>query len=184
MKFPTEFTLLTERCRLRYISREDIPHIFSASRYKGFTDGMLWEPPETEAELIKPYQNNVKAWEEDSAYAFTIEEKITSEFLGRISIRSESEPNVWNLGFWTHSKHQGKGYMSEAVQAIIDFGFRELDASRIEACHATWNMPSERVLKKAGMTFLRHIPEGYQKRGEWVAEDLLGISRQSWQGDV
>jgi len=52
---------------------------------------MLWEPPETESELVAPYESNVKAWAEDLAYCFTIETKEPVEFVGRISIRKKEE---------------------------------------------------------------------------------------------
>ena len=141
---------------------------------------MLWEPPTSEEELITPYENNVKAWNEDEAYCFTIEAKDSAEFIGRISIRKKEE-KLWDLGFWTHPEQQSKGYMSEAVQAVIDFGFLELGALRILACHALWNKQSEKVLKRNGMTFIKHIPEGFQKNGNWVEENLLGLSLEDWQ---
>lgn len=159
----------------------DIPSIFQAAQYPGFTDGMLWDPPTSEAELIAPYENNVKAWAEDLAYCFTIESKDSAEFIGRISIRKKEDENLWDLGFWTHPKQQGKGYMSEAVQAVIEFGFRELRASTIVACHALWNKQSEKVLKKNGMTFIEHIPEGFRKKGQWIEENLLGLSFENWR---
>lgn len=179
MKFPTTKTLESPHCRLRYISLDDIPHIFKAAQYPGFTDGMLWEPPASEDELVAPYENNVKAWTEDLAYCFTIETKEPVDFVGRISIRKKEE-GLWDLGFWTHPEQQNKGYMSEAVRAVMEFGFRELHATRIIACHALWNTQSEKVLKKNGMTFIEYIPEGFQKKGEWIEENLLGISRDEW----
>ena len=32
------------------------------------------------------------------------------------------------------------------------------------------------------MCVVRYIPEGLQKRGEWVPENLLAIDRGSWEG--
>jgi [ribosomal protein S5]-alanine N-acetyltransferase len=34
-----------------------------------------------------------------------------------------NRPNVWNLGFWTHPEYQGRGYLTESVLAILEFGF-------------------------------------------------------------
>lgn len=118
---------------------------------------------------------------EGRAYSFTIEEKSTGRFLGRISVRREAEPDVWNLGFWTHPREQGRGYMSEAAQRVVTFGFEELDAVRIEARHAVWNKASERVLRKLGMILLENLPHGFQKRGQWVAENRFGITRSAWE---
>ena len=67
--------------------------------------------------------------------------------------------------------------MTEAARSVIDFGFERLDAKEISACHATWNQASRRVLQKIGMMFLRHLPQAFEKRGEWVAEDCYSISR-------
>ena len=41
-----EPVLTTARCRLRALHRDDSAHIWEASRHPGFTDGMLWNPPE------------------------------------------------------------------------------------------------------------------------------------------
>lgn len=183
MNYPTTLRLETKRCWLRHVSLEDIPHIFSASRYKGFNDGMRWNPPASEDELIAPYENNVQAWQECSAYCFTIEHKPDQAFLGRIAIRSGNESDVWDLGFFTHPEQQKKGYMTEAVSALMKFGFEELGALKITACHAIWNKASESVLKKVGMRFIEYVPEGFQKNGTWVDENLLGITREEWESN-
>jgi|GEM_PF-2131789 len=70
--------------------------------------------------------------------------------------------------------------MGEAVAAILEFGFKTLNATCIEAAHATWNRASGRVLQKAGMKFSAHVPQGFQKRGEWVAEDRFEIVKAVW----
>ena len=65
-----------------------------------------------------------------------------------------------------------------AVEAIV---FESLAAECIRARHAVWNAKSERVLKKMGMTFIEHIPQGFQKRGHWVAENVLAITADQWR---
>ena len=177
MLFPHDLTIETARCRLRCVAEDDIPHIFSATRYAGFTDGMLWEPPREMAELYAPYYRALASWDEGTSYCFTVEKKDDSAFIGRIAIRkSPGEDAVWDLGFWTHPEQQRKGYMTEAASAMVQFGFSRLQAVRIEACHALWNVASEKVLMKIGMRFQRHIPLGFQKHGQWVDENLLAIT--------
>ncbi len=136
-------------------------------------------PLANERELIAPFEANSAAWASDQAYCFTIEDKEAKAFVGRISIRRQEGP-VWDFGFWTHPEKQNRGCMTEAVAALIQFGFEALGASEIVACHAVWNRASEAVLKKAGMEFVEHIPEGFQKNGEWVAENRLAITREEW----
>lgn len=181
MAIPKSFALETLRLRLRLAALEDIPHVFSASQYPGFTDGMLWEPPQTMEELEEPHRKIIRAWEDDQAFGFTIEDRSTGIFLGRISIRPAKVSGNWNIGFWTHPEHQGRGIMSEAVQAVLNFGFEHLEAAQVEADYAVWNKASERVLQKNGMQFVRYVEQGYQKNGAWVAEHQVAISREEWK---
>ncbi len=178
MKIALDFVLETPRCRLRAPAEADIPHVFSASRVPGFTEGMLWEPPETLAELHGPLGRNLAAWRSGTAYTFTVETK-AFVFAGRVALRRTAQDR-WNLGFWTHPEQQGKGYTAEAAAAVLNFGFTQLGAERVEACHALWNLKSRRVLTKLGMTFVRRVPEGFQKNGVWVAEDCLEVSSEAW----
>ena len=174
-----KIVLETARCRLRIARKEDIPFIYSATRYQGFNDGMLWDAPETEAELVRSYEDGLVAWRDRQSYGFTICRKIDGEPLGRINIRLESD-RVWTIGFWLHPKQQGNGYMTESVKAILELGFTTLNAEVIEAYHALWNVKSEKVLKMAGMKFVEHVPQGFVKHGKWVAENKLSVSRSEW----
>ena len=178
---PKTYTIRTKRFELRMPNLQDVPRIFSATRYTGFNDGMLWEPPESEEELIEPLNRNVKVWESGEGYSFTIVFKGTTELLGRISIRKTSKENVWDVGFWTHPASQSQGIMTESLAGVLKFGFAELSAIRIEACHAIWNKASEKVLKRNGMEFVEYIEKGFQKRGEWVDENKLAINREDWE---
>lgn len=178
MRLPDDFTLETPRCRLRQPSAADIPHVFSATRFPGFNDGMLWDPPETEGELVAPFQRSLEAWRNGAAFTFSIDRKDDGAFIGRIGIRPTDCADIWNIGFWLHPQHQGNGLMTEAAQVVIGFGFSTLGASAIEACHATWNTPSRRMLERIGMKEAGFFEQGYQKRGAWVPEYRMRIERE------
>jgi ribosomal-protein-alanine N-acetyltransferase len=180
MRFRLDFQLETPRCRLRPVSLDDIPHVFSATQFSGFNEGMPWDPPARLEDLSAPHQRGIDAWKNDLYYSFTVTQKAVDELIGRISIRPQGA-DVWNIGFWMHPVHQRKGFTTEAAIAMLSFGFLELNAIQIEAAHAVWNKASERVLQKVGMSFVKRIAEGFQKRGVWVEENLLAISRQTWE---
>ena len=174
------YVIETKRFKLRIPSLEDIPYVFSATRFEGFNDGMMWEAPENEKELSEPLRKNIKSWELGTSYSFTIENKHSTALLGRIVIIQTKEKNVWSLGFWTHPESQGQGIMTEAINGVLKFGFETLLAIRIEAFHAIWNKASEKVLKKNGMKFVRYVEKGFKKNGKWVDENLLAISKEEW----
>ena len=175
-----DLTIETARCLLRCPSVEDIPYVFSATRFAGFNDGMQWEAPATIDELDEPFRASLLAWNEGEIFGFTIADPVSNSLWGRIGVRKTDRPNIWNLGFWTHPEHQGKGYMTESVVAIMAFGFDRLDAIQIEASYALWNKSSQRVLEKVGMRSVMYIPHGFQKRGRWIEINKTSITKQKW----
>lgn len=175
-----EFTIETVRCRLRCPSVADLPHIFSATRYAGFNDGMQWEPPATIDELDEPLRENILEWEAGKTFCFTIADLTENRLLGRIGIRKTDRVDVWNLGFWIHPEHQKKGYMTESIIAVMEFGFNQLGAIQIEASYALWNKSSQRVLSKVGMKSIAYIPHAFQKRGRWIEASKTRITKPEW----
>ncbi|GAB5554335.1 MAG: GNAT family N-acetyltransferase [Saprospiraceae bacterium] len=172
--------LESQRLHLRQPSEVDVPHVFSATRFSGFNDGMLWEPPDHPDEILAVLPKTLQAWTEGSGFAFSIYQKSDDTFLGRISIRATPDSSVWNVGFWSHPAQQGKGVMTEALHTILQFGFQIIKAQSIEAEYATWNKASERVLSKNGFQFVEHIPKGFQKHGVWVPENKVVITKEDW----
>ena len=179
MKFPKTYTMESERCRYRLPNEADFPFIESACKYQGFNDGMLWEPPKCEADFTEPLKRSIESWEQDKAYVFTIEDKVSGQFLGRIGIR-HVENTIWDFGYFTHPESQGKGYMTEAVGRMLKWTFEELEGTRVEACYATWNVASKIVMERNGFKFIEHLEKGFQKHGKWVAEDKMAITKEQW----
>ncbi len=60
------------------------------------------------------------------------------------------EPDVPELGYWLGVKHWGKGYATEAVRAVIDHTFTDLDCDAIHSSARVTNPASRRVLEKCG----------------------------------
>jgi len=56
------------------------------------------------------------------------------------------------VGYMLHTPHHGKGLVSEAVRAILDFGYREMKLHSVEAVVNTENEASKRVLERMGFS--------------------------------
>jgi RimJ/RimL family protein N-acetyltransferase len=54
------------------------------------------------------------------------------------------------LGYWLGVAHWGKGYATEALQAVIDYAFTDLEHSALNAGARVTNPASRRVLEKCG----------------------------------
>ena len=176
---PFDYRIQTERLYLRSPLEENIDFSFDASRYPGFNDGMLWDPPATRDDGIGQFEKSVASWEKGAEYIFTLVRKEDDELIGMLGVHEEQ--GRVNIGFWTHPKHQSYGYMTEALGGVLKLVFKELELKAVEACHADWNIASRRVLEKNGFRFKRHLEEGFLKGGEWVPEDVFGLTRSQWE---
>lgn len=78
--------------------------------------------------------------------------KETGEFIGSSGLhRMNWDVPKFEIGYWIDTRHSGKGYMSEAVQGITDFAFRELKARRVEIRVDSRNTKSRRIPEPAGI---------------------------------
>ena len=188
------FQYKTERLLLRFPEESDIETTFSATRYKGFNDGMLWEKPESVEPLYEHHRSAVRAWRNNEFYAFSVDLIEPASFLGRIGVHPAKSKDTQNagikyiepgsaleIGFWMHPEHQGNGYMTEAVEAVLKICFNTLKAEKIEAFHACWNKASESVLRNNGFEFVEYIEQGFKKHGQWVDENKLSINREQFE---
>jgi RimJ/RimL family protein N-acetyltransferase len=55
-----------------------------------------------------------------------------------------------DVGYWLGAKFWGKGYATEAVRAVIDHVFTDLDCEAIHSAARVTNPASRRVLEKCG----------------------------------
>ena len=80
--------------------------------------------------------------------------KETNQLIGNISV-IEDKPKIKTktLGYVLGEGFWNQGYMSEALEKVIEFLFMTTDVNRIEAEHDTNNPGSGRVMEKSGMHF-------------------------------
>jgi RimJ/RimL family protein N-acetyltransferase len=90
------------------------------------------------------------------AYNLAIILKAEDRLIGWIGIGRPSRPALpgeLDFGYALGRRDWGQGYMTEAVQALLAFGFRPLRAQRIFAECQPPNVASARVMEKAGMRY-------------------------------
>jgi len=90
-------------------------------------------------------------------------------------IRWERGQHIGEIGFILTSPHTGKGYMTEALKAILNFGFTKMGLLRIEAKSLSDNMASLGVLNRIGMQKVRQIQGRLSSKGPLVALEQYAI---------
>lgn len=97
---------------------------------------------------------------------------------------------LWNIipehyrsqtGYVLHPDYWGKGYMNEALGAMLEFGFTKLDLHSIEAQLTPNNTASLNVLERAGFTREGYFREDFFFRGEFFDTLSYSILKQDWE---
>jgi ribosomal-protein-alanine N-acetyltransferase len=141
-----------------------------------------WEPTWPEDDLTQAaFRRRLRRQEEDisrdEAYALLIFDQTSDQLLGGITLggvrRGVSQTGT--LGYWMGAPHAGKGRMTHAVSAIVEFAFSKLRLHRAEAACIPDNAASIAVLERNG--FRREgYARGYLKiDGAWRDHILFGL---------
>ena len=60
------------------------------------------------------------------------------------------EAGDFEIGYWVRKSAHGRGYATEATNALIRYAFNALNATRVHITHAAGNAASEAVIRKLG----------------------------------
>ncbi len=96
--------------------------------------------------------------------------RVNNADLGEANIGYELDPQQW-----------GKGYATEAAQAIVAFGFDELLLHRIWAECVADNVGSARVLEKLGMRREAQLREHQFYRDRWWDTLIYAVLDREWR---
>ncbi len=142
----------TERLLLRKIKIIDAQDMYDYASRPEVTRYLLWyEHPDLAftKRYIAYLDTQYRAGE---FYDFAIIDRESKKMIGTCGFtRLDGEKNAGEIGYVLHPSFWGKGYATEAVEAIIRFGFEKLGLRRIEGRYMANNTASRRVMEKCGM---------------------------------
>jgi ribosomal-protein-alanine N-acetyltransferase len=141
-----------------------------------------WEPTWPADDLTRSsfryrVRRHAEEMARDEAYSFFIFRQEDDVLLGGLTLghvrRGVSQAAT--LGYWMGEPYAGKGYMSRAVRAVLDYAFNRQRLHRVEAACLPTNEPSIRLLERNGFT-----REGFARaylniNGQW--RDHLLVAR-------
>ena len=86
--------------------------------------------------------------------------------IGDISIVEMNEDDSsCEIGYILGKNYRGRGLMTEALKAVLDFCFIQVGFQKIKARYASLNLASGRVMEKAGMFYLKTVANGVERKG-------------------
>ena len=104
---------------------------------------------------------------------------INGKASGGIGLHPQTDIHVKNaeLGYWLAEPFWGQGIMTKAVSQIVDYGFKNLDITRIFARPFGTNIGSQKVLEKAGFVLEGRFIDTIYKNGEYLDELFYAVRK-------
>ncbi len=182
MSFPEKFpTLTTERLVLREVRDHDADAVFEmesdpvAMRY--------WSRlPMTRAdEAREAVARAMTFFPERTGLRWSITRPVDDRMIGHATLFNFSEQNRRaELGYGLIRLQWGKGYMHEALTAVLDQAFGALTLRRLEADIDPRNAASLRALERLGFTREGLLRERWQVGEEISDSVLMGLLASEW----
>jgi ribosomal-protein-alanine N-acetyltransferase len=170
------------RVRLRPIGIGDAPEAWELLHgHRAITDQLLWDGPESKAELLRRYE----AWRQPGphrpGYQLAILERSRGNFCGSISLGFPLDPEEGELGYWLGEPYWERGLASEAVGLLCWLAFEALGCRRLGARVFEANPGSERVLSKNGFQEDPGGGDQVRKGPGLRARRCFSLSRERWE---
>ena len=174
-------TIETERLILRRFVETDAQAMFEnwASRLDNLTY-VTWDPHPN----VDFTKNSIRTWvasyDNPNYYKWAICLKENPEqVIGDISIVAIDENDFsCEIGYVLGKAYWGRGMMTEALKAVLDFCFTQAGFQKVRARYASLNPASGRVMEKAGMSYLETIANGVERKGYLADLIYYQISRE------
>jgi len=177
----TDPDLITERLRLRPLLPTDAPVVAPLVND--------WEVARYTSHIPHPYtvqmaDEFIAAQAEapsNGSRVFAILRKEDEVLVGCVGLHREAGSYRGEIGYWVGRTHWGQGYASEAVRAVVDFAFNELNLAELEAGAVPVNRASHRVLAKCGFVACDVREEEAPARGHPLQLIVRRLKRARWQ---
>jgi [ribosomal protein S5]-alanine N-acetyltransferase len=75
----------------------------------------------------------------------------------------------------------GRGIVTEAVSAVLDYGFDHMDLHSVEAGVTPGNVASAKMLEKLGFRLEGHLRESYWAEDRFVDSLIFSLLQRDWK---
>lgn len=174
--------ITTPRLILRGIRMSDARDIYEYSRDPLVARHVLWEAHQSIHQTRAYIRYVLRQYRSGMPSSFCIELKETGKVIGTIGFMwISSENRSGEVGYSLSRDCWNQGYMTEALAAILRFGFETLNLNRIEAQHETDNPASGRVMIHVGMGKEGTLRSRLYNKSRFVDVELYAILREDWK---
>jgi RimJ/RimL family protein N-acetyltransferase len=178
------YPVVTRRLVLRPFEAGDLDALFDLYRRPDVVRYLYWGARSLE-EAREDLQRRItqSAIDEDSrrlALAVVLPE--LGRMIGDVTLKWVSrEHRQGEIGFSFHPSFQGRGFATEAAEALLVLGFEGLCLHRVIGRCDARNIASARVMEHLGMRQEAHFVHNEVFKGEWGDELVYAMLDEEWR---
>ncbi len=175
-------TLETARLILRPFTLEDVTTVVRLAGTREIADTTITIPhPYTEQHARDWISHHADDWSQGKGVVFAVATNHDNRLVVAVALRDiDREHSQAEMAFWIGVDFWGRGYATEAAQALLQFGFEALKLNRIYAHHMLRNPGPGRVLEKIGMKREGILRERVRKWSLFEDVATLAVLKREW----
>lgn len=173
--------LSTKRLLIRIYTAEQMEQYF-ATKPKPELQELFHLTSDESFELARQKAMKGYTTHRSSVRFFYMYHKLENRLVGDVAFHNwYPEHRRSEIGYMIFNEEDKKhGYMSEAVQAILTYGFNEMNLNRVEACIGPMNLASQSLVLKFGFKLEGHLRQHYHKEGELQDSIIYGLLKEEF----
>jgi RimJ/RimL family protein N-acetyltransferase len=178
----------TERLLLRPLTENDLDDVHSYQKREDVVRYMRWEVHDHEesAEHLEKRMAMTRLAEDGDGLIYAIELPDPAGGHGRVIgdlsmfLKSVEHGRV-EIGWVLHPAAHGRGYATEAAQALLDLVFGTLRAHRVYAELDARNEASARLCERLGLRREALFRQNERVKGEWIDTAVYGLVAEDYR---
>ena len=171
--FDTFPELESELLMYRAYNRDDAKMLLEIRRHAAVSKYMDTTIPKSVEDTEKRIEGYHNAFTNNEGITWAIKEKSSEELIGDIGIWSIDKKNArGDIGYILHPNYWKKGYMTEALNILIRFGFNDLKLHSYAANVNVYNENSKALLLKLGFKLEATFRENFYYDGHFLDSEI------------
>jgi len=175
-------TLTTKRLELRLMTADDLDFIFQHFSNEDVNRYILDDEPVQTMEQAQEIIDFYVPPGEKSYNRWVITLKTDKTPIGTCGFHKwDRHHHHAEIGYDLGPDYWHKGYMTEALRAVLDHGFKKMELNRIEAIVYPENTASLRLLKRLGFHQDGLLRQSFRQGDKYHDHLLLSLLKDEWQ---
>lgn len=183
-RFVKDFPILeTERLKLRQIRSEEAEDVFRMRTDSKAVEYLDIPAPRTVRDAYDLINKVARNFMEQKFpnWAITLKEDKDDKMIGYGGYVSRQKENARaELGYLLAPEYWGKGYMSEAMDAILRYGFEQMELHSIEAVVHPGNRASIKLLERFNFAREAYFNENHFHEGQYNDTAIYSLLKRDF----